>query len=188
MKQLLSIAAVFLLLLLNACATEAAAIAPSVGTAVGLTQTATMWTPTVTPIPDPNEPKIVEWLNEGLAAADPLERSLDANYQARDAFFPGAPVSPPFVFQVNIRCDCAFSPQCCVPERVFVVTMLAMKNRADKMVEQVPASVVEVKVVCFQHEMQIAVLAASWADVKAYLLDQLNGFQLGSRVYRSAIP
>lgn len=188
MKRLLPIAPVFLFIFLNACATDASAIAPPVGTAVGQTQTATMWTPTSTPIPDPNEPKIVEWLNEGLSAADSLEKSLDANYQARDVFFPGSPASAPTVFRVDVRCDCAFSTQCCVPERMFVVTMLAMKNRADKVVEQVPASVGEVKVVCFQHEMQIAVLAASWSDVKGYLLDQINGFQLGSRVYRSAVP
>lgn len=188
MKRFLPILPVFLFILLNACATEVSAVAPPVGTAVGQTQTAAIWTPTITPIPDPNEAKIVEWLNEGLSAVDPLEKTLDANYQTRDVIFPGSPSSAPTVFRVDVRCDCAFSTQCCVPERIFVSTVLAMKNRADKVVEQVPASVIELKVVCFQHEMQIAVLAASWLDVKGYLLDQINGFQLGSRVYRSTIP
>jgi hypothetical protein len=91
-------------------------------------------------------------------------------------------------FQVNIRCDCAFSTQCCVPERMFVLTMLAMKNRADKIVGQIPNSVYEVKVVCFNREIQVDVLAAKWSDVRDYLLEQTNGFQLGSRVYRSTVP
>lgn len=189
MKRLLAILPIFLLILLNACAdASASAIAPDIGTKVAQTQTASMWTPTITPIPDPNEPKIVEWLNEGLSAADPLERSLVANYQARDVFFPAAAGSPPTVFRVDIRCDCAFSTQCCVPEQMFVLTMLAMKNRTDKIIEQVPNSVSEVKVVCFNHEVQFAVLAASWSDARGYLLDQINGYQLGSRVYWSNLP
>lgn len=189
MKRLLPIAPIVLYIFLNACTSnEVSAVAPSIGTAVGQTQTATMWTPTITPIPNPSTSKIVEWLNESFSARDALEQSLDAKYEARDAFFPGAPISPPTVFRVDIRCDCAFGTQCCVPERIFVLTMLAMKDRADKILEQVPNSVTEVKVACFNHDIQAAVLAASWPDVRAYLLGQINGTQLGSRVYRSSIP
>ena len=189
MKRLLPIAPVFLFIFLNACANStAAAISPDVGTKVAQTQTAAIWTPTITPIPDPNEAKIVEWLNEGLLARDPLERSLDAIYQVRDVVFPGVPSSPPVVFRVDIRCDCAFSAQCCVPERMFVLTMWAMKNHADKILNQIPNSVFEVKVVCFNREVQIEVLAANWSDVRDYLLEQTNGFQLGSHVYRSSLP
>lgn len=187
MKRLLPVAPIFLLILLNACASPAAAISPEVGTHVAHTQTATMWTPTLTPIPNPSTSKIVEWLNESFAARDGLEQSLDAKYQARDAFFPGAPTTPPTVFRMDIRCDCSSGTQCCVPERMFVLTMLALKSRADKILEQVPDSVNEVKVVCFNHDIQGEVLAASWPNVRAYLLDQINGTQLGSRVYRTTL-
>lgn len=189
MKRLLAIVPIFLLILLNACASEVSAVAPPVGTAVGQTQTAAIWTPTITHTPDPNEARIVEWLNEGLVAADPLEKSLDANYQVRDVYFPNVPGnSASLNLRVDIRCECAFSTQCCVPERMFVLTMLAMKNRTDKIIEQVPNNVSEVKVVCFNREMQFAVLATSWSNVRGYLLDQINGYQLGSRVYWSTIP
>lgn len=188
MKRLLPIAPLYLLVLLNACADGASAIAPDVGTRVGQTQTAAVWTPTITPTLDPNEARIVEWLNEGLSAADPLEKSLDANYQVRDVFFPAAPGGSAIIFQVEVRCECAVNTGCCVPERMFVLTMLAMKKRADKIIEQVPANVSELRLVCYNHGTQIGVMAALWSDVKAYLREQINGYQLGSRVYRGTVP
>jgi hypothetical protein len=69
-----------------------------------------------------------------------------------------------------------------------VATLLAMKNRADKIVEQVPGSVSELKVVCFDNGLNIAVMGAAWQDVRAYLQTEINGYQFGSRVYRSTIP
>jgi len=163
-------------------------ISPAQGTAVGQTQTATMWTPTITPTPDPNESKIVEWLNDGLASTDALEKTLDANYQAVDVSFPPVLDSSPVIFRVNIRCECAMNTPCCFPERMFVVTMAAMKSRADKIIGQVPGSISQVNVVCFDHANQIGVIYAGWSDVKGYLLDEINGYQLGSRVSRGALP
>lgn len=188
MKRLLSVVPIFLFILLNACGNVTGEITSAEGTAVGQTQTAAIWTPTITLTPDPNESKIVEWLNESLSSADPLEKTLDANYQARDASFPNVPGSSSTVFRIDIRCECAVNTQCCIPERMFVVTMRAMKDRADKIMEQVPGSVSEVKVVCFDHGTQIGVMFAWWSDVKGYLLEQLNGYQLGSRVSRGTIP
>ena len=188
MKRLLAILPVFLFILLNACGDNSPGIPPDQGTAVGQTQTAAVWTPTITNTPDPNESKIVEWLNEELATADALERTLDAHYLARNASFPFASSSSSTVFLVEIRCECAVNTQCCIPERMFVVTMWAMKKRAEKIIEQVPGSVSEMRMVCFDRGTQIAVMAAWWTDVKSYLLDQNNGYQLGSRVWRSTVP
>jgi hypothetical protein len=188
MRRLLPIVPIFLLILLNACANPASAIPPDIGTAVGQTQTAAMWTPTITSTPDPNEAKIVEWLNEELSAADPLEKTLDANYLARNVSFPPASGSLSTVFLVEIRCECAVNTQCCIPERMFVVAMGAMKKRAEKIIEQVPGNVSEVKVVCYDHGIQIAVMSAWWTHVKGYLLDENNGYQLGSQVWRSNLP
>jgi hypothetical protein len=158
------------------------------GTAVGQTQTAAVWTPTITSTPDPNESKIVEWLNAEFADADSLEQILDASYQVQDVFFPLAASGSSLIFRVDIRCQCAVNMQCCIPERIFVATLWVMKNRADKIVEQVPGNVSELKVVCFSNGLNIAVMAATWQDVKDYLQTVINGYQLGSRVYRSAIP
>jgi len=107
MKRLLPIVPVFLLILLNACGNTPAGISPAEGTAVGQTQTAAVWTPTITSTPDPNESKIVEWLNDGLSSADMLEKALDASYYARDVSFPNVPGSSSTVFRVDIRCECA---------------------------------------------------------------------------------
>jgi hypothetical protein len=130
----------------------------------------------------------VEWLNAELSGADALEQILDASYQVQDVLFPPASSGTSIVFRVDIRCQCAVNTQCCVPERIFVTALSAMKNRADKIVEQVPPNVSELKVVCFYNGQYIAVVAALWQDVRDYLLKQINGYQFGSRVYRSTIP
>ena len=188
MKRFLLIVPIILLILLNACGNVTSTVSPDVGTAVGQTQTATMWTPTITSTPDPNESKIVEWLNAELSTADPLEQTLDAKYQVVDVSFPIAPGSSSTVFRVDVRCECATYTQCCIPERTFVVTIGAMKKRAEKIMEQVPGGVSEMKVVCYDHLALVGVMSAWWSDIKGYLLDQINGYMLGSRVFRSAIP
>lgn len=188
MKRFLFGIPFLLFILLNACVDTSAVISPVIGTAVGETQTATMWTPTITLTPDPNESKLVEWLNAELSGVDALEQILDASYQVQDVLFPPASSGSSIVFRVDIRCQCAVNTQCCVPERVFVMALSAMKNRADKIVAQVPPNVSELKVVCFDNGQYIAVEAALWQDVKSYLLKEINGYQFGSRVYRSTIP
>jgi hypothetical protein len=188
MKRFLFAIPFVLFILLNACGTPATGVSPVVGTAVGETQTAAIWTPTITPTPDPNEAKIVEWLNAELSSADALEQILDASYQVQDVWFPPAPSGTTIVFRVDVRCQCAVNTQCCVPERIFVTALSAMSKRADKVLEQVPPNVSELKVVCFNNGVNIAVVAALWQDVKDYLQKQINGYQFGSRVYRSTIP
>lgn len=187
MKRFL-IAILFVFILLNACGIPATGVPPVLGTAVGSTQTAAIWTPTITSTPDPNESKIVEWLNEELAGVDALEQILDASYQVQDVIFPPAPSGSSIVFRMDIRCQCAVNTQCCVPERIFVTALSAMKNRADKIVEQVPPNVSELKVVCFNNGVNLAVIGAAWQDVRGYLLKEINGYQFGSRVYRSTVP
>jgi hypothetical protein len=188
MKRFLFAIPFLLFIFLNACGNTDLEISPVVGTAVGETQTAAIWTPTITSTPDPNESKIVEWLNAELASADSLEQILDASYQVQDVLFPPAASGSSIVFRVDIRCQCAVNTQCCVPERIFVATLSAMKNRADKIVGQAPANVSELKVVCFNNGLNIAVMAALWQDTKGYLLQEINGYQFGSRVYRSTVP
>ena len=187
LKRVLFIVPIVLLVILNACVGNASLVAPPVGTAVGETQTASVWTPTVSPTPDPNESKIVEWLNAELSAADALEQTVDARYQVMDVSFP-AVNGQAVAIRVDMRCECALNGQCCVPERMFVVTLGSLKKRAEKILEQVPGTVGELKVVCYDHTSQVGVMAALWVDARGYLLEQINGYQLGSRVYRSSVP
>jgi hypothetical protein len=90
--------------------------------------------------------------------------------------------------RVDVRCECAINGQCCIPERTFVVTIASLKKRGEKILEQVPGTVNELKVVCYDHLTQVGVMSASWMDIKGYFLEQINGYQLGSRVYRSSVP
>lgn len=189
MKRLFQLSIFISLLgLLNACVTDTpSAIPPDTGTAVAHTQTATMWTPLPTATPDPDEAKIVEWMNEGLLAADPLERTIDAQYQVMDASFPYGPTSA-MIFRVDMRCECPSNAQCCVPERMFVIAMRAIRRHKDDIIGQVPGNATEVHLVCYNHKTPIGVMVARWADVKSYLQENINGFQLGSRVYKTGVP
>jgi hypothetical protein len=187
MKRVLFVVPIVLFIILNACAGNVTTIAPPVGTAVAETQTASIWTPTISPTPDPNESKIVEWLNAELSNTDALEQTLDARYQVVDVSFPTVN-GLATIIRVDIRCECAINGQCCLPERMFVTTIASLKKRAEKIMGQVPGTVSELKVVCYDHVTQVGVISASWADVKGYVADQLNGYQLGSRVYRSSLP
>ena len=187
MKRVLFVVPIILLVILNACATDVSAVAPPVGTAVGETQTAAVWTPTISPTPDPNESKIVEWLNAELSNADALEQTVDAKYQVVDVSFPAVNGTATTI-RVDVRCECARNGQCCIPERTFVVTVASLKKRADKILEQVPGTVSELQVVCYDHLTEVGAISVSWADARGYLLEQINGYQLGSRVYRSGGP
>lgn len=187
MKRLLPLIPVLLFLLISSC-DVINAVSPAEGTAVGETQTAIIWTPTVTPLPDPDESKIIEWLNTIFSELDPLERTLDAKYQVVDVLFDGMPSNANAVFRMDIRCECAANTQCCVPERMFVVTIAAMKNINGKIIEQVADRANDVQVVCYDHAVPIGMMIAPWSDVKGYLLGEITGYQLGARVVKLPVP
>jgi hypothetical protein len=155
------------------------------GTAVALTQTATVWTPTPTNTPDPDEPKIVEWLNESLMKADGLQQTFDVKFRAVDAIFLPGVDNKPLVFRINVHCECANSlSSCCTPERAFVVTMWAMKDHNEKVYKQVPPSVLDVQVACFDHNIQIGMAMVTWRNVTSYLFDSCRFFYTVSKRYR----
>jgi hypothetical protein len=188
MKRLLLIVPIVLITLLNACGNVPPALPDAIGTAVGETQTATVWTVTVSPTVDPSEASIIEWLNEEFSSADSLERTLDAQYQAVDIFFPTSPNGSTLLFRVDVHCECARVTPCCTPERIFVVTMWAMKKRQEKILPQMPGNLTEVRVVCFHSWNYIGVMSAWWSDAKGYMLGEISGFQLGARVFTSSVP
>lgn len=190
MKRLLLALPFVILLLLNACGNyPIGGISPSDGTGVAHTQTATVWTITPSPTPVPNQAKIVEWLNAELSSTDhALEQTLDAKYQVLDVIFPLEANGTSTTMLITVRCDCATYGQCCNSERMFVVIIDSMQAKKDKIIEQVPATVGAMKVICYDHMNQFATMSASWSDVKNYLQSQINGYQLGSRVVRGSVP
>ena len=182
MKKFPSAICVILFVFLSACANNEVVVPKDMGTAVALTQTATVWTPTPTNTPDPDESKIIEWLNESLMAADHLEQTFDVKFRAVDAIFLTGVENKPMTFRIDVHCECASNTStCCTPERAFVVTMWAMKARNEKISNQVPPSILDVQVVCFDHNRQVGMAVATWPDVSSYLFGRINGDQLGAR-------
>lgn len=191
MKRFLVVIPILLLLLINSCGEMPGTISPQDGTAVGQTQTASVWTPTITPSPNPPENKIVEWFNAELTKADQpedeLEKTLDAHYLVTGVSFPFAPGSSAQIFRVDIRCECSSNSNCCVPERMFVVLMKAMKGN-DKIAKNVPSNVGVIKVLCYDHTTQNFVIGADWTQVKGYLDGDVSGYELGAQTRRTTYP
>lgn len=181
MKRSLLFVPFVLLFFLNACGTVG--IGPEIETAVALTQIARTWTPTVTPLPDPSENKIVDWLNTELDAADELEQALDATYEVFDVMFLPQDSAQTTV-RIYMRCKCSTYAGCCSPERMFVKTIDALKESQGKVLEHVPGSVNKMEVACYNQTTYLVVISASWPDVRSYLKDDINGLQFGSRVRR----
>lgn len=189
MKRLLPIIPIVLLLILNSCGNFDPNGVPSrMSTAVVESLTATMWSPTPTTTPDPPENKIVEWLNGELTNTNPLEQTLDARYLVTGVSFPFAQGSSAQIFRVDLRCECASNTNCCVPERMFVVFITALKGAKDKITKQVPSNVGVIKVICYDHTSQINVIGADWAEVRGYLNENVSGYELGAQVYRTTYP
>jgi hypothetical protein len=187
MKRGLLAIPLLILLLFSACGDIAGQVSMKEGTMVAETQTATVWTPTPIPTVDPNEPRILEWVNAGLPS-DGLETTLDARYMAVDTYFPYIPNSSFRAFRLEILCECAINSHCCVPEHMFVLTLQAMKTRGDKIIEQVAGDVIRVDVICFNRSGRIGAFSAGWSDVRDYLVDGIDGRTLAWRVTPNAAP
>lgn len=180
MKRVVSVVSFILLAFLYACGGVNTPIPAGIGTAVAQTQTATMWTPTITSTINPDVSKIVQLINDGFQE-DTLEFALDARYVASNALFMYAQDNSRILY-LEIDCSCAINSHCCVPERTFVVTIHAMKKQFEGIIEQVPDYTVRVVVECRNSHGAIGVLSAPWADVKAYLRDEIDGLDFGLRV------
>jgi hypothetical protein len=181
MKRMLLVIPLLILPLFSACGGVAGEVSPSVGTAVAETQTAIVWTPTFIPTLDPEEPRILELLNVGLLG-DGLDSTLDARYTVVNTAFTFIPNTSSMYFQLDVLCECAKNQQCCIPERIFVLTLWAMKTRGDKIIEQVPVNVSRLDVVCHNRFGRIGAYSAGWSDVLDYLHGSINGHMLGWRV------
>ena len=158
-----------------------------IGTAVAQTQTASMWTASVTPTIVPDVSKILGMLNTSFPADD-LQTTLDVRYIAVNAWFQSSSDNLSTAFCVEIRCECAVNSHCCTPERLFVITMNAMRDHAKEIIPQMPYNIKRVDVVCNTCEGSTDVMQASWSDVKAYLLEEIEGSIFGYRVTPVSTP
>jgi hypothetical protein len=188
-KKSLPFIPIVLLVFLHACSGATLAIPIEIGTAVANTQTATMWTPTLSPTPNYYIPAMIGWLNLDLSATlDPLEQTLDAKYLVTDISFPPILNSQSLTFRVDVQCECAANANCCVPERMFVVLVNSLRRNQSAILQHVPLGLSEMIVVCRDHQRPIGAMYAFWPDIQGYLLGYVNGYQLGPRVIRTVVP
>jgi hypothetical protein len=187
-RSLLIVVPFILLMLLNACASNAGAIPNEQWPVVWQALTATAATQTFTPTAYYISPEIVRLLNSSLPEdgylrkVEELEFTMGASYQVVDVNF--VEENHVTVFQVKVHCLCAAKVDCCSPERMFVGVMRSMEVYGNSIVQYVPASVKEMHVYCLDHGTQLAIMTAKWLDVTDYLNGRITASQFGSRVQR----
>ena len=189
MKRLLLSVPILFVIMLNACGgNPSALISSDVGTAVGQTQTAAVWTPPPTQTFNPNIPNMISTLNADLSLANPLEWTLDAEYRVDNVSFPNVPNSPSLLFRVDVRCQCRNGEDCCHPERTFVAVVSSMKRNYYSVLAYAPGNVSQLLVVCSDGKSFTGAMTAGWTDVREYLIGNLTGYQFGVRVTKADIP
>ena len=154
------------------------------------TQTAKSWTPIPTSTSNPNLNNMVFWLNDDLAKANTLERTMDAIYQVTNISVSNVSNSSDLVLQVDVGCICMNDNKCCIPERTFVEIIETMKTKKDLALAQIPGNINQIMIVCYDHtkDVPIGSISASWTDVRDYLQGYNSGYQLGVRITRTAAP
>jgi len=197
MRRFLVIIPIFLFVLLGACSnTRGGEIDPTIGAFVAQTQTATMWTPApITPTPSvaPKQALIVKALNDEFQKqADPLEETLDAKFSIIDIGF-DLSGSPPATttMQVHVECEWISRPSC-TEARAFIVFARAFKGVKpgvrQKIIEQVPETVLIVQIRAFDHMNEIGIIEITWECLLSFANDEITGEQLAARTIRFQLP
>jgi hypothetical protein len=193
LKRSLLTIPIILFIFLNACGSPTTPIPLGVGTAVGQTQTAAMWTATITPTSTnvPDELRIVNWLNEEpvkdpylfSTRLDQLEETIGASYKFLNVEFI-VENGVTTIFEVDVRCECAIETQCCTAERMFVVTMNEMYLHSREIIAQVPLTVNRMRVVTFDHTRPLGAISVDWVEIRKFMDGTTNGLQFGFNVRR----
>jgi hypothetical protein len=193
MKHLTGALFFFCLILLISCSGDIipdTGISPDVGTKVAETQTASMWTatpttPTATPVPD--QVKIIESLNNFIRGHNPLSEAIDAKFYVTDVTFEET-INPPVKTSLWITVECEYLyHSSCTAERAFVVVLEALQHEKtrNKLMEQVPSTVRNLKVFALERMHLIGVIDIPWSDAIAFAEGRLLPEQLAGRISHS---
>jgi hypothetical protein len=174
-----------------ACGSQAGEIGPSVLTAVALTQTAMLWTPTPSLTPEPQTGKVIDAINEVLINSDPLAETIGARYRVLDLqVFPDPPDTLSRVLQIVMECEWVYTDSC-TPEEAFITLMNAFKT-SDKVKQQlsanIPDTVTKLQLASYNSMHVEGIIVIPWKDVCDYMEDSINGNQLGIRINRTPLP
>jgi hypothetical protein len=94
------------------------------------------------------------------------------------------------ILQIDVRCECAGNASCCSTLHTFVITMEAMDNEyQEAIIANVPVTVTDMEVRCFDHTNLTGGMTAPWSDVVTFLQTDLQGTGLdGFRLWSEVTP
>jgi hypothetical protein len=142
-----------------------------------------------TAVPIPPEKAIVMLANDALGRlADPLSETVDAHFQILDVHFTPSADALTMTLNIDARCECANNANCCSLQRTFVIVTNAMKAVHGKIKGYIPMNMGKVRISCRDHNRDLGVAEANWADMDSYFNDAITGSQFGNRVIFSPTP
>jgi hypothetical protein len=201
MKRSLVLIPIVLLILLNACGTgnEGGGTSGNVPTAT-IDWNAIYLAETVTNMPPTNPPDtqlIVGTMNDwgrdkgGYSTLDEklqvLEETIGADFVVLDAHFEKEN-GVDAIFQVDATCSCPSGGTCCTPEHMFVLTLGQLVGAVNRnayytnISPQIPSTVREMQVICWNNRTRTSTISVNWADVQSFLQGQLSGTQMSMRI------
>ena len=185
-KRVLPFLSILVFLAFGACSgVSENGLSPGAGTFVIQTLTATMWTPTVTPTPDPDTAEIVSLLNTNMSNADSVRDTVGAKFEVLDVHFPFDDVAHQILtMQIDVECEWIFTDSC-TAEELFASLMhgfVADKKTIEKIKPQVPVTVKKVYVTTYNHRVRNGLIVVNWQDVVDFATGKITGNQLGARI------
>jgi hypothetical protein len=128
----------------------------------------------------PQSLRVMNLLNNRLDydKFDQLEDNLFGKYDVIGVDFPYGTY-----FQVNMNCQCADGSKCCEPRLMFFTAVQRISQARDQILADVPQTVQNLDVVCYNNNYAFAVIMAPWQTVKDFLNNpQANAADLSSSV------
>ena len=127
----------------------------------------------------PQSQRIQNLMNNRLNVGrlDQLEESLVGKYDVIGVDFPYGTY-----FQVNMNCQCAEGSKCCDPRRMFYVAVLRMSQAKDQILADVPSTVQNLDVVCYDHNFAFSVVIAPWDKVREFLNGTISAADLSASI------
>jgi len=176
-RAFLIVIPLFMLVLLNACDSDRLPqFSPQQWAAIQATLQVTKM---------PQSLRIMNLMNQTLVfdRFSQLEATVVGTYDVTGVDFPYGTY-----FQVNLNCHCTDGSGCCDQRRMFLIAVWRISLSRDQILVDVPPTIQNLDVVCYNNTVPFSVVEAPWKTVKEFLIGEATAQQLSDSVTPRKIP
>ena len=137
--------------------------------------------PTAAPSPEQISGEVIKQVNDFLFNFDPVGFVIDAKIQAVDAAYEVKEGNALTRLYISVNCQ-----GLCSRERIFSITMLALKNKYGPLrAAALPDTLKEVVIATLIDMKSTGSVTVKWKEANEYFTNIITGAQLASRIERS---